>query len=89
MSTRSSPRPPKAPTPVAVERLASNLGALGFLIDMLSVQPAMAKSLFTFDAASGLLRSVVGGSRHAYCRRGRCPAPALRSLQQPCRSSRD
>ena len=50
-----------APT---VERLASNLGALGFLIDMLSVQPAMAKSLFAFDAASGLLRSVVGGGSH-------------------------
>ena len=48
----------------AVERLASNLGALGFLIDMLSVQPAMAKSLFAFDAGSGLLRSVVGGGSH-------------------------
>ena len=48
----------------AVERLASNLGSLGFLIDMLSVQPAMAKSLFAFDAASGLLRSVAGGGRH-------------------------
>lgn len=43
------------------DRLAGNLGALGFLIDMLSVQPAMAKSLFAFDAASGTLRSVVGG----------------------------
>ena len=32
------------------ERLAGNLGALGFLIDMLSVQPQMAKSLFVFDA---------------------------------------
>ena len=48
----------------AVERLASNLGALGFLIDMLSVQPAMAKSLFAFDAASGLLRSVAAGGSH-------------------------
>ncbi|MDP1691424.1 MAG: Hpt domain-containing protein [Burkholderiaceae bacterium] len=50
-----------SPDAVAVERLASNLGALGFLIDMLSVQPAMAKSLFTYDPTSGLLRSVVGG----------------------------
>ena len=49
------------PDPASVDRLASNLGALGFLIDMISVQPAMAKSLFAFDAASGLLRSVVGG----------------------------
>jgi chemosensory pili system protein ChpA (sensor histidine kinase/response regulator) len=51
------------PDGAAVERLASNLGALGFLIDMLSVQPAMAKSLFAFDARSGLLRSVAGGGR--------------------------
>ena len=46
------------------ERLASNLGALGFLIDMLNVQPAMAKSLFAFDANRGLLRSVAAGGRH-------------------------
>ena len=60
----------------AVERLASNLGALGFLIDMLSVQPAMAKSLFTFDAASGLLRSVAGGGRHRASVFGTLDAPA-------------
>ncbi len=41
------------------ERLAVNLGALGFLIDMLNVQPAMAKSLFAFDARSGQLHAVV------------------------------
>ncbi len=41
------------------DRMAGNLGALGFLIDMLSVQPQMAKSLFRFDAESGMLRSVV------------------------------
>jgi chemosensory pili system protein ChpA (sensor histidine kinase/response regulator) len=44
------------------DRMAGNLGALGFLIDMLSVQPQMAKSLFRFDADSGLLQSVL---RHA------------------------
>ena len=42
------------------DRLASNLGALGFLIDMLSVQPNLAKSLFEFDSASGLLKSLMG-----------------------------
>jgi chemosensory pili system protein ChpA (sensor histidine kinase/response regulator) len=47
----------------ATQRLASNLGALGFLIDMLNVQPSMAKSLFAFDAASGLLRSVAAPVR--------------------------
>ena len=61
---------------VAVERLAGNLGALGFLIDMLSVQPAMAKSLFAFDAASGLLRSVAGGGSHRASEFGAHDAPA-------------
>ncbi|CAN5177630.1 hypothetical protein BH11PSE9_BH11PSE9_25290 [soil metagenome] len=42
------------------DRLAGNLGALGFLIDMLSVQPAMAKSLFTYDAEAGTLSPVMG-----------------------------
>lgn len=42
------------------DRLAGNLGALGFLIDMLSVQPQMAKSLFTYDAESGALQPVMG-----------------------------
>ncbi len=60
----------------AVERLASNLGALGFLIDMLSVQPAMAKSLFAFDATSGLLRSVVGGGSHRASEFGTLSEPA-------------
>jgi chemosensory pili system protein ChpA (sensor histidine kinase/response regulator) len=42
------------------ERLATNLGALGFLIDMLSVQPALAKRMFQFDEASGRLDAVMG-----------------------------
>jgi chemosensory pili system protein ChpA (sensor histidine kinase/response regulator) len=50
--------------PADFEQLAGNLGALGFLIDMLSVQPQMAKTLFSYDAASGRLRSVVGGGAH-------------------------
>ncbi len=41
------------------ERLADNLGALSFLIDMLSVQPQMAKSLFRFDPVGGNLHSVM------------------------------
>jgi chemosensory pili system protein ChpA (sensor histidine kinase/response regulator) len=47
------------PQSSAFDRLADNLGALSFLIDMLSVQPQMAKSLFRFDAASGQLVSVM------------------------------
>ncbi len=44
------------------DRLADNLGALSFLIDMLSVQPALAKSLFRFDAQEGSLSAVMGQS---------------------------
>ncbi|NCT85569.1 MAG: hybrid sensor histidine kinase/response regulator, partial [Comamonadaceae bacterium] len=42
------------------ERLANNLGALGFLIDMLSVQPQLAKRMFRFNEASGRLDAVMG-----------------------------
>lgn len=42
------------------DRLAGNLGALGFLIDMLSVQPQLAKSLFSFDARTGRLDPLMG-----------------------------
>jgi chemosensory pili system protein ChpA (sensor histidine kinase/response regulator) len=44
------------------DRLADNLGALSFLIDMLSVQPTLAKSLFHYDAATGSLSAVMGQS---------------------------
>ncbi len=42
------------------DRLAGNLGALGFLIDLLAVQPKLAKSLFAFDAQSGVFGPVMG-----------------------------
>ena len=42
------------------DRLADNLGALSFLIDMLAVQPALAKSLFRFDPETGSLSAVMG-----------------------------
>ena len=41
------------------DRLADNLGALSFLIDMVSVQPQMAKSLFRFDPETGNLAAVM------------------------------
>ncbi len=41
------------------DRLADNLGALSFLIDMLSVQPQLAKTLFRFDPETGLLSAVM------------------------------
>ena len=42
------------------DSLGNNLGALGFLIDMLGYQPALAKRLFVFDAASGELKPLMG-----------------------------
>jgi len=45
-------------------RLADNLGALSFMIDMLSVQPAMARSLFRFDPETGNLNAVMGRRTH-------------------------
>ena len=57
------------------DRLASNLGALGFLIDMLSVQPQLAKSLFVFDADTGMLNPVMGRSAER--------APAIASQATP------
>ncbi|EHR73034.1 chemotaxis protein histidine kinase-like protein [Burkholderiales bacterium JOSHI_001] len=58
--------PQRAQAAGTFERLADNLGALSFLIDMLSVQPQMAKSLFSFDAATGNLNAVMGRThRHS------------------------
>ncbi|HLL13326.1 MAG TPA: Hpt domain-containing protein [Rubrivivax sp.] len=42
------------------DHLADNLGALSFLIDMLAVQPQLAKSLFRFDPETGTLSAVMG-----------------------------
>ena len=43
-----------------VESLGNNLGALGFLIDMLGYQPALAKRLFVFDEDAGELKPLMG-----------------------------
>ncbi|MFY9477331.1 MAG: Hpt domain-containing protein [Aquabacterium sp.] len=42
------------------DRLASNLGAVGFLVDMLAVQPGLAKNLFVFNADTGVLSPIMG-----------------------------
>ncbi len=52
--------PARAAQTGTFDRLAGNLGALGFLIDMFSVQPQMAKSLFAFDALGGTLNPLMG-----------------------------
>ncbi|NPC58916.1 hybrid sensor histidine kinase/response regulator [Caenimonas soli] len=46
------------------EKLGNNLGALGFLIDMLNYQPALAKKLFVYDDSTGELRPLMGRAGH-------------------------
>ncbi|WCM87528.1 hybrid sensor histidine kinase/response regulator [Acidovorax sp. NCPPB 3576] len=45
------------------EKLGSSLGALGFLIDMLSYQRTMARKLFVYDEELGELRILMGRTR--------------------------
>ncbi|MBL0422170.1 Hpt domain-containing protein [Ramlibacter sp. AW1] len=59
--------------PEGFETLGNNLGALGFLIDMLNYQPVLAKKLFVFDAAVGELRPLMGRAAPA---ERRVPRPA-------------
>ncbi|HYP83344.1 Hpt domain-containing protein [Variovorax sp.] len=49
----------------AFDTLGNNLGALGFLIDMLAYQPALAKRLFVFDAQAGELKPLMGRQAEA------------------------
>ena len=51
--------------PDLANRLADNLGGLSFLIDMLGVQPELARSLFQFDADTGRFAAVMGRARAA------------------------
>jgi chemosensory pili system protein ChpA (sensor histidine kinase/response regulator) len=47
------------------EKLGNSLGAMGFLIDMLSYQRALAKKLFVYDEDAGELRPVDGSGQGA------------------------
>ncbi|WP_374567868.1 Hpt domain-containing protein [Ideonella sp.] len=44
-------------------RLADNVGGLSFMIDMLGVQPQLAKTLFRFNAETGRFAAVMGHTR--------------------------
>ncbi|HUR88148.1 MAG TPA: Hpt domain-containing protein [Ramlibacter sp.] len=46
------------------DKLGNNLGALGFLIDMLNYQPSLAKKLFVYDESNGELRPLMGRVAH-------------------------
>ena len=58
-----------ADKPGAFEKLGSNLGALGFLIDMLNYQRAMARKLFVYDEEAGELRILTAKGAFACLRR--------------------
>lgn len=59
------------------DRLAGNLGALGFLIDMLSVQPNLVKSLFVYDPQAGVLAPVMGRGNGAHGEPQRASLPQV------------
>ncbi len=67
------------------EKLGNNLGALGFLIDMLNYQPALAKKLFVYDDAQGELKPLmgrtVGAPDAAVAAVGLSPEPLSQQLQ--------
>jgi chemosensory pili system protein ChpA (sensor histidine kinase/response regulator) len=46
------------------DKLGNNLGALGFLIDMLNYQPSLAKKLFLYDDSTGELKPLMGRTGH-------------------------
>ncbi|MEJ8839943.1 Hpt domain-containing protein [Ramlibacter sp. AN1133] len=59
------------------EKLGNNLGALGFLIDMLNYQPSLAKKLFVWDDVQGELRPLMGREAEPVA-----PAPPLPAAPQ-------
>lgn len=54
---------PEADRQGVFEKLGNSLGALGFLIDMLSYQRTMARKLFVYDEDLGELRILMGKTR--------------------------
>ncbi len=54
----------RARTAGTFDKLGNNLGALGFLIDMLNYQPSLAKKLFIYDDSTGELRPLMGRTGH-------------------------
>lgn len=47
------------------EKIGNSLGAMGFLIDMLSYQRSLAKTLFVYDEEAGEFRPLMGRERSA------------------------
>jgi chemosensory pili system protein ChpA (sensor histidine kinase/response regulator) len=57
------------------EKLGNSLGALGFLIDMLSYQRALAKKLFVYDEALGEFKPLMGRDKEMPAVPSMQPAP--------------
>jgi chemosensory pili system protein ChpA (sensor histidine kinase/response regulator) len=66
----------RARTAGTFDKLGNNLGALGFLIDMLNYQPTLAKKLFVYDDGTGELRPLMGRAA------GQPPAETSHELTQ-------
>jgi chemosensory pili system protein ChpA (sensor histidine kinase/response regulator) len=68
-----------ADRPQVFDKLGNSLGAMGFLIDMLSYQRSMARKLFVYDEAEGGLRILMGRRGHRADDAGKAPEqlPAL------------
>ncbi|MEO8857355.1 MAG: Hpt domain-containing protein, partial [Burkholderiaceae bacterium] len=68
------------------EKLGNSLGALGFLIDMLSYQRALAKKLFVYNEEAGEFQPVMGRdklAREVSSARMDAPVPVTASGAQP------
>ncbi|MDH0420217.1 MULTISPECIES: Hpt domain-containing protein [Delftia] len=67
------------------DKLGNSLGAMGFLIDMLSYQRSMARKLFVYDEAEGGLRILMGRRGHRADDAGKAPEqlPALDTAAVP------
>lgn len=74
-----------AQCPQVFEKLGNSLGAMGFLIDMLSYQRSMARKLFVYDEAEGGLRILMGRRGHRADDAGKAPEqlPALDTAAVP------
>jgi len=68
------------------EKFGNSLGALGFLIDMLSYQRALAKKLFVYDEDLGEFKPLMGREREAAA--AAPEPPPLPATPAPARSSR-
>ena len=64
------------------EKLGNSLGALGFLIDMLSYQRAMARKLFVYDEELGELRLLMGRARPRATDRDESPDELAHKIEE-------